>query len=214
MPFKEPNYTQFSNEALDHVMRDVSANCWKIICVAVRKTYGWHKRADRISYSQFLDMTGIKSKSTIFKAIQEALEKGILLRREKGNGFEYELNRAYVQKLYQYKNCTDGSTKTVPTIGTETVHTKEKIKDNKDSRNVFSHFQNNIQMITPTMADELKAAEDEYKEEWIIDAIDEAVKNNVRKWSYIKAILKNWKASGGRDKRSKNEASRPLPEGV
>lgn len=135
-PFSKPTYTQFSNDAIDTVMREVSPNAWKIITVAIRKTYGWHKQADTISYSQFIELTGISSRATISSAIKEVLEKGILLRRENGNSYEYELNRDYmVQKSNQYRNCTDTSTETVPIEpknGTETVHTKESIKENKE----------------------------------------------------------------------------------
>ena len=67
--------------------------------------------------------------------------------------------------------------------------------------NVFKHYQDNIAMLTPMMADELKDAEKEYGEEWIIEAINLAVKANVRKWSYVKAILERWAKEGKTDKK-------------
>lgn len=73
----------------------------------------------------------------------------------------------------------------------------EKVQPN----NVFKHYQNNIAMLTPVMADELKDAEKEYGEEWIIEAINIAVKANVRKWSYVKSILKRWAKEGKTDKK-------------
>ena len=39
------------------------------------------------------------------------------------------------------------------------------------------------------IADALREAEDMYPEEWIEDAIDEAVKQNKRSWRYVSAIL-------------------------
>lgn len=132
-PFSEPNYTQFSNDAIDLVMRDVSPNAWKVITVAIRKTSGWHKKRDVISYSQFQELTGIKSRTTLSNAIKEVVDKNILIKSVSRNSFSYELNRDYVvQKSYQYRNCTEDSTETVPVScknGTETVHTKESIKE-------------------------------------------------------------------------------------
>lgn len=61
---------------------------------------------------------------------------------------------------------------------------------------VFTCYEDNIGLLTPMIADELKAAEKLYPVNWIIDAIQEAVKQNKRKWSYISAILERWKAEG------------------
>ena len=46
------------------------------------------------------------------------------------------------------------------------------------------------------IADELKAAINDYPAEWIPEAFKEAVKANVRKWNYTRAILERWKTSG------------------
>lgn len=131
-PFSPPMHTQFSNDAIDYIMPHVSANAWRIITVVIRKTYGWHKRKDRISFSQFISLTGIKNKSTLSNALSECLEKGVLLRHKKGNSFEYELNRNYILEKERYGNCTENGTETVPINpknGTEIGHTKESIKE-------------------------------------------------------------------------------------
>ena len=75
--------------------------------------------------------------------------------------------------------------------------------------NVFSIYENNIGAITPMMADKLKEAEEEFPVEWIEDAINIAVINNVRKWPYVEAILKNWQEEGkddGTDQRRGKQA--------
>ena len=59
-----------------------------------------------------------------------------------------------------------------------------------------SKFQSEIGMLSPKTSDMLMGWVDDYSDEWTSDAIDEAVKNNVRKPTYIDAILKNWKANG------------------
>lgn len=64
---------------------------------------------------------------------------------------------------------------------------------------IFSLYEENIGLLTPLVAEELKAAEKLYPPGWIRDAIKEAVKQNKRKWSYISAILEGWSAEGKSD---------------
>ncbi len=64
--------------------------------------------------------------------------------------------------------------------------------------NIFSLYEQNIGMITPMIAEELKEAEKLYPPRWIEDAFREAVRLNKRSWKYIARILERW-ASEGRD---------------
>ncbi len=61
---------------------------------------------------------------------------------------------------------------------------------------IFKLYENTVGMVTPMMADELKQAEIDYPGEWIPEAFLLAEKANVRKWSYIRAILDRWKTDG------------------
>ena len=62
--------------------------------------------------------------------------------------------------------------------------------------NIFTLYEENIGMLTPMIAEELKEAEKLYPESWIRDAIKEAIKQGKHKWSYIQAILERWTAEG------------------
>ena len=62
--------------------------------------------------------------------------------------------------------------------------------------NIFQLYEENIGMLTPIVADELRDAENEYPYSWIEDAIHEAVANNVRSWRYIVKVLEQWKKVG------------------
>ena len=64
---------------------------------------------------------------------------------------------------------------------------------------IFTLYEQNIGMLTPMIAEELRDAEKLYPEGWIRDAIKEAVNQNKRKWSYISAILKHWSTEGKDD---------------
>ncbi len=62
--------------------------------------------------------------------------------------------------------------------------------------NIFALYEQNIGLLAPMIADELKDAADQYPHEWIEAAFREAVQQNKRKWSYIRAILRRWETEG------------------
>jgi DnaD/phage-associated family protein len=64
--------------------------------------------------------------------------------------------------------------------------------------NIFALYEQNIGMITPMIAEELKEAERLYPPQWIEEAFKEAVTLNKRSWKYIARILERW-ASEGKD---------------
>lgn len=63
-------------------------------------------------------------------------------------------------------------------------------------KNIFKLYEENIGLITPMMAEILKADEEEYSAEWIAEAIKIAVQRNARNWKYVHAILESWKKEG------------------
>ncbi len=65
--------------------------------------------------------------------------------------------------------------------------------------NVFGLYEQNIGMLTPMIAEELRDAEQQYPEQWIGDAIREAASLNKHNWRYIARILENWAARGRSD---------------
>lgn len=71
--------------------------------------------------------------------------------------------------------------------------------------NVFVLYEQNIGMLTPLIAEELREAEQTYPAEWVEEAFREAVSLNKRSWKYIRAILERWRAEGKGDE----EGQRP-----
>ena len=61
---------------------------------------------------------------------------------------------------------------------------------------LFTLYEQNIGMLTPMIAEELKEAEKLYPEAWIKDAIKEAVSLQKLSWRYIERILERWAAEG------------------
>jgi len=62
--------------------------------------------------------------------------------------------------------------------------------------NIFVLYEQNISLLSPLIAEELKDAADHYPAEWIEAAFREAVQQNKRKWTYIRAILRRWETEG------------------
>jgi DnaD/phage-associated family protein len=69
--------------------------------------------------------------------------------------------------------------------------------------NVFTLYEQNVGLLTPLIADELREAEHEYPADWIEDAFREAVTLNKRSWKYIRAILERWRTEGRADEASR-----------
>jgi DnaD/phage-associated family protein len=70
---------------------------------------------------------------------------------------------------------------------------------------IFTAYENNFGMITPITADQIKATITEFSNDWIMAAIGEAMKNNVRKWSYVEAVLDRWKVDGFQSKPARGQ---------
>jgi hypothetical protein len=58
-------FTKFHNVLLDVVMPELPPNAWKILSLVVRRTAGWGKDDEWLSYSQIKQGTGIKSDATV-----------------------------------------------------------------------------------------------------------------------------------------------------
>ncbi len=76
--------------------------------------------------------------------------------------------------------------------------------------NIFTLYEQNVGALTPMIADTLRDAEKRFPYSWIEEAILIAVENNVRKWSYINAILEDWRNRGkdAREDRGDTEKAR------
>jgi len=89
--------------------------------------------------------------------------------------------------------------------------------------NIFSLYERHIGTFGHSMAEQLKAAEEEYPSSWIEDAFAIAAEQNKRSWSYINDKLKQWEserrqavasALGGqrRERGQGNDYGKPRPD--
>lgn len=95
-PFEpqEKGYMVIDNTVFDYIMPNLSPNAWKCLCLVMRRTKGWNKIWDDLSYSQIKEGTGIKSDPTVQRALAELIE-GQYIRQTKGGKWDatkYALN--------------------------------------------------------------------------------------------------------------------------
>jgi DnaD/phage-associated family protein len=80
---------------------------------------------------------------------------------------------------------------------------------------IFSLYEENIGMLTPLLADELKEAERDYPWPWIEAAFRLAVSRNARSWRYIEVTLRRWAAEGKDDgEPGRHTEKTPTAEGL
>jgi DNA replication protein len=72
--------------------------------------------------------------------------------------------------------------------------------------NIFVLYEQNIGLLQHLIADELLEAEREYPAQWIEEAFRLAAEANVRRWSYVRAILERWATEGKRDETSRRDS--------
>lgn len=73
---------------------------------------------------------------------------------------------------------------------------------------IYQLYEENIGLITPMIADELRDSAQTYPATWIEDAIQIAVTRNARNWRYVRAILDRWEKEG-RDDGQQGDAAAP-----
>lgn len=142
-----------------------------------------------------LGETSPKEKPTriLRSALRRAVERGSVLRSEPPKGVDGDA--LYFANTPKGRAAVDAISRGARPSEVET-----------DARpNVFTLYEQNIGLLTPLIADELREAEKTYPASWIEEAFREAVAMNKRSWKYIQAILERWGTEGkdeSRDHRS------------
>jgi DnaD/phage-associated family protein len=72
-------------------------------------------------------------------------------------------------------------------------------------------YEQEIGVLTPSVAEALATAVDRWPEQWVIDAIRLAAVRNARSWRYAEAVLERWEAEGRDDATTGTTAARTPP---
>jgi phage replication O-like protein O len=98
-PQVENGHVKIANEIVEQLARiNLSNYEWRILMVILRKTYGWNKKTDNISLSQFEDSTGIKSQH-IAVALKRLVKSNVITKHNGSKVMEYGLQKDYSKWL-------------------------------------------------------------------------------------------------------------------
>jgi DNA replication protein len=159
------------------------------------------RRADLIS-----DRVLLSSLSATEGSPVDALDRALARATERGTLLEVKTSASGSSEQLYFANTPKGR------AATEAI-ARGEWPDELESAgrlNIYVLYEQNIGLLTPLLADELRQAEEDYPTEWIEQAFREAVSLNKRSWRYIRAILERWRTEGRGDEtgRRPGEADR------
>ncbi|MEW6417625.1 MAG: replication protein [Nitrospirota bacterium] len=94
-PQVEDGYTKIANELLEAMARiRIPGEPRQVFDVVLRRTYGFNKKADAISLSQFCLATGLK-RNTICRAVQKLLSLNLITKKETTLSTLYAINKDF-----------------------------------------------------------------------------------------------------------------------
>jgi len=146
-----------------------------------------------------LKVAGRRPEDLLDEGLERAVARGSLLRVGDGQESWYFLNdassRQAIQKIERGELRLEGMVSR-PGEGVEV-----------ERPNIFTLYEQNIGLLQPLIAEELREAEKTYPAAWIEEAFKIAVERNARNWRYIQAILERW-AREGKDDGAPKRASK------
>ena len=108
------------------------------------------------------------------------------------------------QRYIAYYSPNIPYTKDIDTLSLQD-NTKQDKDNTKDSSYIFSLYEQEIGLLTPLIAEQIKDWVDNHPQNWIEEAIKISVESNKRNVRYINGILKNWRTDGRDSKKIPEE---------
>ncbi len=155
-PQLEEGHTDIAHTLLEALsLTYMSPYEWQVVMAIFRKTYGWHKKNDKIPNSQIVALTGIH-KSHVSRTLKKLISRSIVTQIGNKIGINKHFNQWQVQKLpiqatkyreESKKEVTQAGNKKLPIQATEVTQagnkklpkradsntTKETTKEKKDT---------------------------------------------------------------------------------
>jgi len=162
-----------------------------------------------VTYDELLNDAGLMASLRPEGESAEVLRHGLDMATERGTVLRLSLSRdGKPEEVYFLNNESDRRAVTRIQNGELALTGLKAARPTVDTGleeppNIFALYEQNIGMLTPMIAEELREAEKLYPETWIEDAIGEAVSLNKRSWRYIARILERWASQGRGDKTGK-----------
>lgn len=144
----KPNHTQIPNVILDKLMYRLPDAELRVLLYICRRTYGFQREKDQISYTQFIDgivtRDGVRldggcglSRPGVNKALTNLINWEVIIREEKSTGNVYSLNlmvdfSKVVKYLNQLSSLTKSGKATLPKP-VKLLNLQKKEKERKES---------------------------------------------------------------------------------
>lgn len=154
--FLKPNSTQVPNIILDKLMYRLPDAEFRVLIYICRRTYGFQRESDQISFTQFIDgivkRDGTRldggcglARSSLAKALASLIEMKLIIKEDNSKGNYYKVNlevdlKEVVRLLDQFGSRTESSSVAVPKVvrqpNLQKKVTKEsqKLSDESDER--------------------------------------------------------------------------------
>jgi phage replication O-like protein O len=107
-PQVEDGYIQIANELIDAIISYPFKNSeLKIVIVVIRKTYGWKKKKERLSFSQISKISRVSIRHTK-RVIKRLVQDNVILKEKRKNNNILALNKDYYSwRLWKTLNLGD-----------------------------------------------------------------------------------------------------------
>jgi len=173
-----------------------------------------------VSYRELLSSTSLmRSLREIAEPPEKLLRKALEMAVKRGTILHIVLDRDGVSEDIYFLNTEESRQAVAKIEGGELILPGLKTAGQTyldagvgEQSNIFTLYEQNIGMLTPMIAEELREAEKLYPAAWIKDAIKEAVNQSKRKWSYISAILERWSSEGRSDGTYRRDSEKTDPD--
>jgi DNA replication protein len=137
-------------------------------------------------------LTALGSAEAVSRGLGLAVERGTLLLASSSDGMGGASEAVYLLHTPENKRLAESLGPPPHQVGFRAGERRPA----EQRFNIFTLYEENIGVLTPLVADGLRAAETSYPGKWIEDAFREAVEHNKRSWRYISAILERWSTEG------------------
>lgn len=185
---RDSQYTPVPNLLFSELLAEVD-DLMELKCILRVVALGHRRKGfpktvtERELMSDSVLLKGLENSMEIRRGISKAVDRGVLLRGMFDGNIVFALNTE------AHKGVLKPSARSEIGEEVEVITAEEQL-------NIYALYEENIGILTPIIADELKDAEQNYPNDWIEDAFREAVERNKRSWRYIENILRRWAVEG------------------
>lgn len=194
--------------AIDH-LGELKVTLYTFWALAAREGRFRYIRRDEIAEDELLmkglKMPGASEEQALDEALERAVARGTLLRV---GPLQDGLEQTYI--FLNTAKGRAGAAALESGSWRPSGDPRMPVELRLERPNVFTLYEQNIGPLTPMISETLQEAENDYPERWIEEAIQIAVRNNVRKWTYVEAILKGWRVEGKDDRENRGDTEKAL----